>query len=142
VDAELQYLRGRCLVVTAIVENGVLRLDLSPLHKVLALKGSLQIPLTAIESVEIDGETAHAGPQGTRNPGTNIPHLINAGSFNSAVNRTFWDVHNPDNAIVIKLRSGMFAGMEDRYDEVIVEVANPAETIVEINWALGNSEGF
>ena len=65
------------------------------MHKILALKGSLQIP-----------------------------------------KRSFWDVHNPDNAITIRLKSGMFAGMEDRYDEVVVEVSNPAETISEIERAL------
>jgi hypothetical protein len=128
-------------VVTAVIEHGVLRLELSPLHKVLALKGSLEIPLDAIASIETARETARAGPEGTRNPGTSIPHLINAGSFNSGVNRTFWDVHNPDNAIKIRLRSGLFAGIEDRYDEVIVEVANPAETIGEIERARGSSGG-
>ncbi len=123
-------------MVKAKIDGGVLRLDLSPMHKILALKGSLQIPLDAIKSIAIDPETVRAGPDGTRNPGTSIPHLVNAGSFNSGVKRSFWDVHNPDNAITIRLKSGMFAGMEDRYDEVVVEVSNPAETISEIERAL------
>jgi hypothetical protein len=122
-------------MVTAVIEDGVLRLELSPLHKVLAFKGSLEIPLDAIATIEIAREAARRGPEGIRNPGTSIPYVINAGSFHSGVSRTFWDVHNPDNAIKIKLRSGLFAGIEDRYDEVIVEVANPAQTVAEIERA-------
>jgi hypothetical protein len=82
-------------------------------------------------------ERARAGPKGTRNPGTSIPGLLTAGTFNAGVYRTFWDVHNPDNAISIRLRnSQLFAGIEDRYDELIVEVENPAETTERINRAL------
>ena len=127
-------------MVTAVIEHGILRLELSPLQKVLALKGALEIPLNSIQSVDIAPDIARAGPEGMRNPGTSIPHLINAGSFNSGVKRTFWDVHNPDKAIRIKLTSGLFAGVEVRYDEVLVEVANPAETIAQIERALSNGQ--
>ncbi len=126
-------------MVTAKIERGVLQLDLSPLHKLLALKRSLQIPLDTIDSIEIDSETARAGPQGTRNPGTSIPHVISAGSFNSGVKRTFWDVHNPDKAVTIKLRGGTFIGMEDLYDEVVVEVTNPEQTVSEVKRALADA---
>jgi len=68
-------------MVTVFINQLVLRLELSSLHKVLAMKGSLEIPLESIESVEIASEIASVGPEGTRNPGTSIPHLINAGSF-------------------------------------------------------------
>jgi hypothetical protein len=123
-------------MVTVLINEGVLRVELSPLHKVLAMKGSLEIPLASIESVEIASEIARVGPEGTRNPGTSIPHLINAGSFNSGVKRSFWDVHNPDRAIKINVRNSLFGGIEDRYDEVVVEVADPGETIRKIEGAL------
>jgi len=124
-------------MVTVFINHGVLRLELSSLHKVLAMKKSLEIPLESIESVEIANEIARIGPEGTRNPGTSIPHLINAGSFNSGVKRSFWDVHNPDRAIRIKLRNEMFAGIEERYDEIVVEVADPMATLRNIEEALG-----
>jgi hypothetical protein len=123
-------------MVTVLINQGVLTVELSSLHKVLAMKRSLEIPLESIESVEIASEIARLGPEGTRNPGTSIPHLINAGSFNSGVKRSFWDVHDPDRAIKIKLKNGLFAGIEDRYDEVVVEVADPMETIRKIEGAL------
>jgi hypothetical protein len=123
-------------MVTVLINQGVLRVELSPLHKVLAMKRSLEIPLESIQSVEIASEIARIGPEGTRNPGTSIPHLINAGSFNSGVKRSFWDVHNPDRAIRINVKTSLFAGIEDRYDEVVVEVADPMETIRKIEGAL------
>jgi hypothetical protein len=122
-------------VVTVKIQDGLLKLELSPLHKVLALKPALEIPVQAIDRVEIAPEIARSGPDGTRNPGTSIPHVIHAGSFNSGVRRTFWDVHNPDHAILIKLKHGMFAGLEDHYDEVVVEVGDPAATVNEIERA-------
>lgn len=125
-------------MVTVLIEHGVLRLELSSLHKALAMKGSLEIPLESVESAEIATEVARAGPEGTRNPGTSIPHLISAGSFNSGVKRSFWDVHNPDHAIRIKLKVGLFASMEERYDEVVVEVGDPTETIRNIECALSS----
>ena len=107
------------------------------LHKVCAMRDSIQIPLASIEIVRMDAERARAGPEGTRNPGTSIQGLLTAGTFNAGVKRTFWDVRNPDNAISIRLKNtqDLFAGIEDRYDELIVEVADPAETVDRINRA-------
>jgi len=112
------------------------------LHKLWAFKDSIQIPLASIETVRTDAARARAGPEGARNPGTSIPGVIRAGTFNAGVNRTFWDVHNPDHAISIKLRNpqDLFAGIEDRYDEFIVEVVDPAETVERINRALSKAK--
>lgn len=123
-------------MVTVNIERGILRLQLSPLHKALALKGRLEIALDGIDRVERAPEIARSGPEGTRYPGTSIPHLIHAGSFTSGVRRTFWDVHNPDKAISIWIKRGMFAGFEDLYDQIVVEVADPTETIKEIQQAV------
>jgi hypothetical protein len=129
--------QGRGKLVNAQIINGVLELRVRGLHKLWAMKDSIQIPLASIEIVRMSAERARAGPEGTRNPGTSIPGVLNAGSFNAGVYRTFWDVHNPDNAISIRLRNDRpFAGIEDRYDELIVEVENPAETRHRINRAL------
>jgi hypothetical protein len=50
-------------------------------------------------------------------PGSNIPGVLTAGTFYQDGQRVFWDVHNPDNTIVIELR-------DERYNELIVEVAD------------------
>jgi len=112
------------------------------LDKLWAFKDSIQIPLASIETARTDAERARAGPEGVRNPGTSIAGVIRAGTFTAGANRTFWDVHNPDHAISIKLRNpqDFFAGIEDRYDEFIVEVENPADTVERINRALSQAK--
>ena len=125
-------------MVDVEITNGILELRVRGLHKLWAFRDSIQIPLASIEVVRIDAARARAGPEGARNPGTSIPGVLTAGTFNAGVNRTFWDVHNPDHAISIKLRNpqDLFAGIDDRYDEFIVEVADPVETVERINDAL------
>ncbi len=129
-------------MVDAQITNGVLELRIHGLHKLWAFKDSLRIPLASIEMVRSDAARARAGPEGARNPGTSIPGVITAGTFNAGVNRTFWDVHNPDNAISIKLRNpqDLFAGIEDRYDEFIVEVEDPVDAVERINRALSKAK--
>lgn len=125
-------------MVTVAIDSSVVKISVRGIHKVLAMTGSLEIPLASIEFAERASALAREGPSGTRNLGTSIPYVINAGSFNAGVSRSFWDVHNPDKAIRIKLKSspGLFAGLRDRYDEIVVEVADPVETLAELTGAL------
>jgi hypothetical protein len=44
--------------------------------------------------------------------------VITAGTFYQDGKRVFWDVHNPDNTVVIELR-------DERYNQLVVEVADP-----------------
>ena len=118
-------------MVEAVITNEFLKLLIRGMDKLWAMKNFIEIPLTSIESAHVDLETARAGPEGTRNPGTYLPGVITAGTYTAGVSRTFWDVHNPDYAIRIKLKSP--SGIEDHYDEFIVEVDNPAETVDRIN---------
>jgi hypothetical protein len=128
-------------MVSAQIIDGCLELDVCGTHKLWALKRTIHISLAAIESAEVAAERARAGPEGTRNPGTSIPGLLVAGSFNAGVKRVFWDVHNPDKAIRIKLNATrpLFSGIDDRYDEVIVEVADPLQTVAGINRVIEKS---
>ena len=50
-------------------------------------------------------------------PGTNIPGVLTTGTFYQDGQRVFWDVHNPDNTVVIDLR-------DECYNELIVEVGD------------------
>ena len=129
-------------MVDVEINNGILELRVLGMHKFWAFKDSIQIPLASIEMVRIDAARARAGPEGARNPGTSIAGVIRAGTYNAGVSRTFWDVHNPEHAISIKLKNSqdLFAGIEDRYDELIVEVADPAETVERINRALSMAQ--
>lgn len=51
------------------------------------------------------------------------------GTFYQQGKRVFWDVHNPENTIVIELR-------DERYNELIVEVGDPQATMELVKTAL------
>ncbi len=69
-----------------------------------------------------------------RMPGTNIPGVITAGTSYQHGQRVFWDVHNPENTIVIELR-------DERYNELIVEVADPQATVELVKSVLPRQTG-
>jgi len=92
-------------MVELSVQDGILLLSIQGLHKIWAFKQSLRVPLAAIERVRTDLEGT-TNPEGMRNPGTHIPGLIIAGTFNDGLKRVFWDVHNREKVIVITLKSG------------------------------------
>ena len=58
--------------------------------------------------------------------------MLTAGTFYQHGKRVFWDVHNPENTVVIELR-------DERYDELIVEVADPQLTVEQVRAALPDS---
>jgi hypothetical protein len=92
--------------------------------KLWSFKSSLEIPLEHIAEIEADPAVAHDWWHGLRMPGTNIPGVMTAGTFYQDGKRVFWDVHNPDHTVVIVLK-------DERYNELIVEVADP-KTAVEL----------
>jgi hypothetical protein len=123
-------------MVETVIEKNQLRVRVRGTHKLWAFKSSIDIPLAAIRGVKADPARArHA--QGSRNPGTSIPGVLNAGTFHDGVRRIFWDVHNPDKAIVIDLNDASALILsDDRYDELIVEVPDPADSVEQITRAI------
>lgn len=93
--------------------------------KLWALRSQLEIPLTHLVDAELAGEEARAAWEGWRIGGTYVPGVITAGTFYKDGEWTFWDVHNPERAIVIHL-----AG--ERYARLMIEVENPEETVAVI----------
>ena len=105
-------------MVELSVTDGKLILHVLGTDKLWALRSSLEIPLTHISGVRADPSVAKGWYHGIRLPGTNIPGVITAGTFYQHGQRVFWDVHHPENTIVIELR-------DERYTELIVEVSDP-----------------
>jgi hypothetical protein len=99
-----------------------------------AFKSTLEIPLRHISGVRADPEIARRWWHGIRMPGTDVPGLITAGTFYQDGKRIFWDVHSPDNTIVISLH-------DERYNELIVEVADTAAAIKLLRDSLPPSPG-
>jgi len=116
-------------MVELAVGEGKLTMRVQGADKLWAIKSSLEIPLVHIAGIRADPEIAHGWWHGVRLPGTNVPGVITAGTFYQDGKRVFWDVHNPANTVVITLR-------DERYDELVVEVANPDAAVKMIQDAL------
>lgn len=110
------------------IADGNLILEVQGWDKLWALKSHMEIPLTNIEHVFADPTTTLGWWKGFRAPGTHIPSVIVAGTFYQDGKRIFWDVKNPENTIVIELA-------DERYNQLIVEVADPIKTVKAIQAA-------
>lgn len=119
-------------MVEISVAEGKLVLHVRGADQLWALKSSLEIPLQHVSGVRADPSIAHGWWHGIRMPGSNIPGVLTAGTFYQHGQWVFWDVHNPDNTIVIELR-------DERYKELIVEVADPQAAVELIKGAAGGS---
>jgi hypothetical protein len=120
-------------MVDLSITSGNLELHVRGADKLWAFKSSLEIPLRHIAGIRADPSVAQGWWHGIRLPGTNLPGVITAGTFYQHGKRVFWDVHNPENTVVIELR-------DERYDELIVEVANPQLTVEQVKAALPDSK--
>ena len=109
-------------MVDLSISGGNLVLHVRGADKLWAFKSSLEIPIAHVVEIRADPSIAHGWWHGIRMPGTNIPGVLTAGTFYQDGKRVFWDVHNPENTVVIELR-------DERYNELIVEVADPKASV-------------
>jgi len=116
-------------MVDVSLADGMLILHVRGADKLWAFKSSLEIPLQHVAGIKADSTIAHGWWHGIRMPGTNIPGVLTAGTFYQDGKRVFWDVHNPDNTIVVELK-------DERYSELIVEVEDPNFTVELVKSAL------
>lgn len=116
-------------MVDLSIAEGKLTLHVRGADQLWALKSSLEIPLAHITGVRADPEVARGWYHGMRLPGTNIPGVITAGTFYQDGKRVFWDVHHPENTIVIDLH-------DERFKQLIVEVKDPVAAVSLVQGAL------
>jgi len=116
-------------LVDLSIAEGKLTLHVRGADKLWAFRSTLEIPLVHIASVRADPEAARGWYHGIRMPGTNVPGVITAGTFYQEGKRVFWDVHQPEKTIVIELH-------DERYNHLVVEVADPEEAVKLIQNAL------
>jgi len=109
-------------MVDLTVEEDKLVLHVRGMDQLWSLKSTLEIPLRHITGARADASVAHGWWHGFKMAGADIPGILLAGTFYQHGKRIFWDVHNPDNTIVIELR-------DERYGELIVEVADPTAAV-------------
>lgn len=116
-------------MVDLSIAEGKLTLHVRGADKFWAFKSSLEIPLVHIAGARSDPEVGRGWYHGIRMPGTNVPGVLTAGTFYQDGKRVFWDVHHPEKTIVIDLH-------DERYAELIVEVADPEAAVRLIQNAL------
>ena len=109
-------------MVDLSISNGALLVRAIGLNKLWAFKSSITVPLQHVVEIRQDPEVTKGWRHGWRIPGTGIPGVITAGTYYKGGQRAFWDVHNPDRAVVIDLR-------DEPYNRLIVEVADPEAAI-------------
>jgi hypothetical protein len=122
-------------MVDLSVSGGNLVQHVRGADKLWALKSSLEIPLAHIAEIRADAGVAHGWYHGIQMLGTNVPGVLTAGTFYQHGKRVFWDVHNPDNTVVIELR-------DERYNELIIEVDDPQAAVALVKSVLPLQTGW
>ncbi len=117
------------MVEVTIVGDRV-RFEVEGWDKLWALKSQLEIPLAHIRGVRVDPEPARGWWHGFRMPGTQIPGILTAGTFYQHGEAVFYDVHDPENTIVLELD-------HEHYNRLVIEVAQPHTTAATLQQALG-----
>ena len=117
-------------MTTVEVTGGKLVVNVEGLDKLWALKSRLEVPLEHVLGAEVDTEVARGWWKGIKAPGTHVPGVITAGTFYQEGDRVFWDVHEPEEALVIRLA-------DERYSRLVIEVEDPAGTAAAIRRATG-----
>src|SRR5438093_5896577 len=109
-------------MVEVSINGDQVHLEVKGFDKLWAFKSQLDIPLDHVRGVRHDPSAASGWWHGIKLPGTNIPGVLTAGTFYQHGKRMFWDVHDPEKAIIIQLH-------DDRFDELIVEVNDPVAAV-------------
>ena len=94
-----------------------------------ALKSRLEVPLEHIAGVDASVPEARQIWHGLRMGGTNLPGVITAGRYLQHGEWAFWDVHDPDKAIAIRLH-------DEHYAKLVIGVDDPAATAIAIASAI------
>lgn len=99
-----------------------IKIQLLGWHKLWAFKDYLVIPAINISNIHHAPDTKLGWWKGWRIPGTHVPGLIVAGTYYRNKKKYFWDVVNAQNTVVLEVNNF-------KYDEIHVEVQDPAETV-------------
>jgi hypothetical protein len=117
------------LMVSISVEGDQAVFEVEGIDKLWTLRSRLRIPLAHIISVDANAEQVGRWWHGFKLMGTDVPGVLGAGTFYYHGELVFWDVHDPANAVILSLD-------HERYKKLIIEVANPPETIERLRLAV------
>ena len=103
------------------------------MDRLFTLRSRLEVPLSHVEGAEADPEEARRRWHGIMERGIWVPGPITAGTFYREGELVFWDVHDPEKTVVIRLR-------DERYARLIIEVEDPETTVARVNEAVGATD--
>ncbi len=90
--------------------------------KLWSLRSRLQIPLAHIMGAHVDPEPAMGWFSGIKVAGAGIPNVFKAGIFYQEGQIVFWDVHHPEQTIVVDLE-------HEHFGKLVLEVADPQAAV-------------
>jgi hypothetical protein len=115
------------MVNVTIAEDTVV-FTVEGLDKLWCFRSRLEIPRSHILDASIDAAQVGRWWHGIRVIGTELPGLFAGGTFRYQGKLVFWDVRDFSKAIIVSLD-------HERYRKLIVEVANPHETVAALQEA-------
>ncbi|MHB8509120.1 MAG: hypothetical protein ACYDGR_10810 [Candidatus Dormibacteria bacterium] len=116
-------------MATVEVNGDNLEIHVTGVDRILALKSTITVPTTHVTAIDQDVAEASVVFHGLKFPGTGIPGVVTAGSFLKHGEWTFWDVHNPAKAVIIRLH-------DEHYSRMVIGVDDPQQTIQMVREAL------
>jgi hypothetical protein len=120
--------------VEVVGDRLVIQLDRA--DRLWSFRSELQVPLAHVRGVEVDPERARVPWSGLPVRGENgwLPGMIAAGQVRQEGQWAFWDVHDPERAVIIDLA-------DERYARLVIEVDDPWASAASINQALAVGPG-
>lgn len=114
------------------IENGKLTITMQGIRRILTFKKKLSFPLSKVRGVTHDPNINADYPKGwEKRKGTNVFKTYYGGTFRKDGETIFWDVHRPENAIVITVD-------DPGYQRLMVETEDPKTTVRLIERAIQN----
>jgi hypothetical protein len=104
-------------------------------NKVLAMRGTLRIPMSHVRAVRVRPKEAHFDEvivESWRGVGTYVPHKVAAGFLYLADGTSFYDVRDPERAIAVDVA-------HESMRHVVVQIDNeaPEDAVRRIEQAMG-----
>ncbi len=116
-------------MVDVTIEGGRAAFNVEGMHKLWSFRSRLEIPLTHILDVEANVDQVGRWWHGIKMLGTDVPGLFAGGTFYYHGELVFWDVTDPAKTVIVSLD-------HERYRKLILEVADPAETVAKLRAAV------
>jgi hypothetical protein len=114
------------------IEDHTLAVEMEGADKLWTMHSHIDVPLDHIAQIRRSPDETRGFWRGLRAPGTRLPGVIDAaGTFYHDGKRIFFDVHDPDNTVVIELH-------DEHFDELVLEVADPDQVVATVQSALNN----